>query len=232
MLALLLHRVEIQRLGALRDDKVALIEQVRSQLPDGHDAAITAVLAWEHARLGRLEAAHTLLDDFAAAKRRYLEIECACEVKCLDVPHPRERKLVFRPVAAHDQRDFIVVGAGAAGSSVAYELSKHGRVALVERESAPAYHSTSRSAAVLAENYGPVGWQRLSSASRDFFEHPPEGFAEHRLLRPLGALFFATAEEAPILEESARELSRRGVAHRLMKPQDAQALSPTLLPLD
>lgn len=126
------------------------------------------------------------------------------------------------------QYDFIVVGAGAAGSSVAYELSRHGKVALVEREAAPAYHSTSRSAAVLAENYGPVGWQRLSSASRDFFENPPEGFAEHQLLRPLGALFFATAEEAPILEESARELKRRGVAHRLMTPREAQALSPTV----
>jgi D-arginine dehydrogenase len=74
-----------------------------------------------------------------------------------------------------ERYDFLVIGAGVAGSSVAYELSKRGKVALVEREQAPAFHSTSRSAAVLAENYGPVGWQRLSTASRAFFENPPRG---------------------------------------------------------
>lgn len=124
--------------------------------------------------------------------------------------------------------DFIVIGAGAAGSSVAYELSRRGKVALVERESAPAYHSTSRSAAVLSEAYGPVGWQRLSTASRPFFESPPPGFAEHDLLRPLGALYFATPDESPALEASARELTRRGVEHRLMPAAEAQALSPTV----
>lgn len=127
-----------------------------------------------------------------------------------------------------EQFDFLVIGAGAAGSSVAYELSTRGRVALVEREAAPAYHSTSRSAAVLAENYGPVGWQRLSTASRAFFENPPEGFAEHPLLKPLGALFFATKDEAHLLEDSARELTARGVAHRLMSPQEALALCPVV----
>lgn len=127
-----------------------------------------------------------------------------------------------------DQYDFLVIGAGAAGSSVAYELSRRGKVALVERESAPAYHSTSRSAAVLAENYGPVGWQRLSSASRAFFENPPASFAEHALLKPLGALFFATSDEAPILEASARELTQRGVAHHLMSPREALALCPVV----
>jgi D-arginine dehydrogenase len=126
--------------------------------------------------------------------------------------------------------DSIVIGAGAAGTSVAYELSSTGRVALVERESAPGYHSTGRSAAVLAENYGPVGWQRLSTASRAFLEKPPEGFAEHPLLRPLGALFLATEAQAPILEQSARELARRGVAYRLLPAHEAASLSPALRP--
>ncbi|MCK6453800.1 MAG: FAD-binding oxidoreductase [Alphaproteobacteria bacterium] len=124
--------------------------------------------------------------------------------------------------------DFIVIGAGAAGSAVAHALSSRGRVAVLERESAPAYHSTGRSAAVLAENYGPVLWQRLSTASRPFFEQPPAGFAEHKLLRPLGALFFATAAETGALEDSARELARRGVAHRLMTPREALALCPVV----
>ena len=58
--------------------------------------------------------------------------------------------------------DFIVIGAGIAGMSVA----------------TPGYHSTGRSAAVMSENYGPTIWSRLVTASRSFLETPPEGFAE------------------------------------------------------
>ena len=102
--------------------------------------------------------------------------------------------------------DFIVIGGGVAGASVAYELSRHGRVALLEQETALGYHSTSRSAASVSENYGSIGWQMLSSASRGFFLDPPPGFAEHPLLRPLGALYLAApgAEEIE-LDRAAAE---------------------------
>ena len=50
--------------------------------------------------------------------------------------------------------DFIVVGAGIAGASLAYQLAPHARVALLERESQPGYHSTGRSAALFLETYG------------------------------------------------------------------------------
>ena len=51
--------------------------------------------------------------------------------------------------------DFIVIGEGIAGASVAYELVAHGKVVVLEAESAFGYHSTGRSAAVMSENYGP-----------------------------------------------------------------------------
>ena len=51
------------------------------------------------------------LNHLAAAKRRNLEIEGAGEMQRLDVVHPRERELVFGPVAAHHQGDFIVARA-------------------------------------------------------------------------------------------------------------------------
>jgi D-arginine dehydrogenase len=124
--------------------------------------------------------------------------------------------------------DFLVIGGGAAGASVAYELSRRGKVALAEREAVPGYHSTGRSAAVIAENYGPLGWQKLSTASRPFFENPPDGFADHALLRPLGALFLATQDEEAELRRSAAELGRRGVGCELMRGTDALALCPVL----
>jgi D-arginine dehydrogenase len=124
--------------------------------------------------------------------------------------------------------DVIVIGGGAAGASVACELSRRGRVALLEQESAPGYHSTGRSAAVIAENYGPRVWQILTTASRPFFEDPPDGFTEHALLRPRGALFLAAAAEEPALRESAAELARRGVPHALMPAAEALSLCPVL----
>ena len=124
--------------------------------------------------------------------------------------------------------DFIVIGGGAAGASVTCELSRRGRVALLEQESAPGYHSTGRSAAVIAENYGPRVWQVLTTASRPFFEDPPDGFTEHALLHPRGALFLAAAAEEPALRESAAELARRGVPHALMPAVEALSLCPVL----
>ncbi|HZS85020.1 MAG TPA: FAD-dependent oxidoreductase [Stellaceae bacterium] len=124
--------------------------------------------------------------------------------------------------------DVLVIGGGAAGASVGYELSRRGRVALVEREAQPGCHSTGRSAAVIAENYGPAGWRVLTTASRPFFENPPDGFSEHPLLRRRGALFLATAEEAAALRRSAADLARRGARCELMPAADALRLCPVL----
>ena len=69
--------------------------------------------------------------------------------------------------------DFIVIGAGIAGASITAALSKDARVALVERESQPGYHTTGRSAAVYSEIYGNATIRALTRASREFFFHPP-----------------------------------------------------------
>src|SRR6266481_82725 len=106
--------------------------------------------------------------------------------------------------------DFIVVGAGIAGASVAYELSTRGTVIVLESESSPGYHSTGRSAAVMSENYGPALWSRLVTASRSFLEAPPPGFTDLSLVSPRGALFLALDHEQDKLREQGKELIRRG----------------------
>ena len=47
-----------------------------------------------------------------------------------------------------NQVDFIIIGAGIAGASTGYWLSRQGKVAVLEREEHPGYHSTGRSAAL------------------------------------------------------------------------------------
>ncbi len=74
---------------------------------------------------------------------------------------------------AVEAADFIVIGAGMAGASVAWWLAPHGRGVVLERESQPGYHTTGRSAAVYLEAYGSPQVRALTLGSRDFFLHPP-----------------------------------------------------------
>lgn len=127
-----------------------------------------------------------------------------------------------------DRADFIVIGGGIAGASAAYELSAAGRVILLEMESAPGYHATGRSAAVLSENYGPPLWSRLVTASRAFLENPPEGFADVPLVTPRGALFLAREEEQAALRRQGAELLRRGASVEVIPMADALRLCPVL----
>ncbi|UCZ87335.1 FAD-binding oxidoreductase [Pseudomonas sp. L5B5] len=86
------------------------------------------------------------------------------------------------------ETDFIIIGAGIAGASTGYWLSRHGRVVVLERESHPGYHSTGRSAALYTAAYGTPQVRALTVASRAFFDQPPEGFCEHPLLTPRGEM--------------------------------------------
>ncbi len=96
--------------------------------------------------------------------------------------------------------DFAIVGAGIAGASLAARLSGHGTVLLLEREPAPGYHATGRSAALFSALYGNAPVRALTRASRRFFDSPPHGFAEHPLLTPRGVLHSGTAADHEIVE--------------------------------
>ena len=92
-----------------------------------------------------------------------------------------------------DIADVVIVGAGIAGASLGYELAAGCRVVLLERESQPGYHSTGRSAAMLIASYGTDAVRDLTTLSRGFFEHPPDGFSMTPLLSPRGYLHLARA---------------------------------------
>ncbi len=91
--------------------------------------------------------------------------------------------------------DVVVIGGGIAGTSAAARIAPHGRVALLERESMPGYHSTGRSAAFFTENYGNTSIRALTRASRTFFEQPEAHFEGPLLGGPSGALFIARSDQ-------------------------------------
>lgn len=105
------------------------------------------------------------------------------------------------------QADVIVIGAGIAGASVAYELAATHRVLLLERESQPGYHTTGRSAALFTETYGNAAMRALTRASKGFLAGPPSGFSPTPLLAPRGTLLVARAEQLPALQRVHEECS-------------------------
>lgn len=129
----------------------------------------------------------------------------------------------------HDT-DFLIVGSGIAAASTGYFLAPHGRVTLLERESQPGYHATGRSAAMFFESYGTPQVRALTQASRAFFEHPPEGFAEHPILSPRGALIVAAPGQDALLEQEWQVLHAMSPLARRLDAAQTCALVPVLRP--
>jgi len=95
--------------------------------------------------------------------------------------------------------DILVIGAGMAGSTAAAHLAPHRRVALIEAEEAPGYHTTGRSAATWILNYGPPDVRVLNALSLPFLLHPPPGFTQHALTRPRPVLTVAPEDQREAL---------------------------------
>ena len=84
--------------------------------------------------------------------------------------------------------DFIVIGAGIAGASIAAHLAETASVAMLEMEERAGYHTTGRSAASYEPNYGPPPILAVTRASRGFFASPPRGFADAPIFTRRGSL--------------------------------------------
>jgi D-arginine dehydrogenase len=123
--------------------------------------------------------------------------------------------------------DIAIIGAGIAGASTAWALldaAPRLRVALIEMEPRPGYHTTGRSAAFWVESYGGPGIVPLSRASRAFFGTPPAGFGP--LLRHRPSLAIEGPDDPGGLERVAAEYAEGGVEHHWLDA-DAMAALPT-----
>jgi len=124
--------------------------------------------------------------------------------------------------------DFIVIGGGIAGASVAWHLAHDSRVTVLERESQPGHHTTGRSAALFAETYGTHQVRALTLASRAFFEHPPAGFTEHPILTDRGVLFVAGPGQQSQLDALYAEIGAQGDAIHRVSADEVMARVPVM----
>ncbi len=122
--------------------------------------------------------------------------------------------------------DIAVIGAGMAGSTAAAFLSGDRRVALIEAEDVPGYHTTGRSAAIWVQNYGPPDIRTLTRLARSFYESPPAGFTDIKLIRHRAVLLLATKSQLPELETALAT----GLGLRSATVQEVAAIVPALRP--
>lgn len=131
--------------------------------------------------------------------------------------------------------DVLVIGAGVAGASAGYFLSRLGcRVTLLEAERSPGLHATGRSAALFSAYYGNSVVRALTAASRPFYQScrdfPPAPRTAD-LLTPRGALAVETPESGPARFEEARAAGAAAPQPVTELDEDgARALCPALRP--
>lgn len=114
--------------------------------------------------------------------------------------------------------DFLVIGGGIAGVSAAARLSELGKVVVLEREKALAYHASGRSAALFEPSYGAPTVKALSAVSRDYHETAHGG-----VLSPRGLMIVAGADGA---EAFARDCAAMGLPD--IAVDDALGMVPIL----
>jgi len=124
--------------------------------------------------------------------------------------------------------DFVVIGAGIAGASIAYELARSGSVCLIEAESRPGFHATSRSAALFAPSYGGAEIRALTRASRRFFDQPPSTFCDYGLLAPRGCLYIARADQSARLRRMVESIRSSGGSVGIIGVEEAMARVPLI----
>ncbi len=96
--------------------------------------------------------------------------------------------------------DFIIVGGGVAGLSAAYNLSKIGKVVVLEREESIGYHSSGRSASLFHLGIGNSKVKSLTYYSNEFFQNPGESFSEIPLTSPSSLLLVVRPGQEELIE--------------------------------
>ena len=128
-----------------------------------------------------------------------------------------------------DHFDVAVIGGGIAGLSAAANIARGASVVVLEGESQPGYHSSGRSAAILAQGYGSGAMQVLTGLSEPFFNAPPAGFAEAPLLTPRGLMRVAREDQLQALKAVAAQMEGRA-ALAWLTGEEAEARAPLLRP--
>ncbi len=113
--------------------------------------------------------------------------------------------------------DFLIIGGGIAGISVAARLAPHGSVIVLEAEAALAYHASGRSAALYEPHYGLPPVVDLSLASGQHFR------ALTGVLSPRGMMVLAHAGDRAVFDRDADTMNLNRIS-----PDQARSMVPII----
>ncbi|WP_232305212.1 NAD(P)/FAD-dependent oxidoreductase [Erythrobacter dokdonensis] len=119
------------------------------------------------------------------------------------------------------QADMLVIGGGVAGLSLAARLARHGRVVVLEGESAPGYHASGRSVAFAHFGLGETRVRTLTALSM-------AELARHGTVHP--ALHIASAAQIGALDALEDVHRAFGCDTTRIGPDEALEMMPVLRP--
>lgn len=122
--------------------------------------------------------------------------------------------------------DIIVIGGGIAGLSAAARFANHGETLVLEREAAPGFHSSGRSATFCHFGIGGGLVHRLTALSRETFAAAPE--AETALARRMAAFFIARADELAKLDALETVTRAHSPEARRIEGEELRDIVPVL----
>src|SRR5437764_1886170 len=125
--------------------------------------------------------------------------------------------------------DFVIIGGGVHGASVAYHLArkKAGRVVLIEKKFV-ASGPTGRSTALVRRFYAMDFFTRTASAAAEVFSHWKDvvGGDGDPGFQKVGLLALAGADKATHLRHNALQAQKLGAGVTLISPADVKTLVP------
>ncbi len=126
--------------------------------------------------------------------------------------------------------DIAIIGGGIAGLSLAYFLSPHRSVVVLEQEGALGYHSTGRSAAEFTLRDNAPAVNALARASHAFMTAPPEDFSAVPLLISRGSVVFGAEEKKALVQARFKEAQALGAAVEWLDEAALLARAPIMDP--
>lgn len=127
-----------------------------------------------------------------------------------------------------EQYDVVVIGAGIGGASLAANLGRNVKAAIVEAEALPGYHTSGRSAAFYSESYGGPPVTPLTTASLPYFLAAEKETGEAWLGAQRGALYVGQAHRLDALRRMRALFP--AIDMELIETQQVVGLAPMLRP--
>ena len=126
--------------------------------------------------------------------------------------------------------DYVIVGAGFAGASTAYHLSRRaaGSILILEKEAIPGFHSSGRNAAMVRQCVPDLALDELTREGANFLRNLPADWPEPVQFKQNGSLLLGSGQGWEKLQQDAKVGLSVGIEMELWSSEQAKRRVPLL----